>query len=263
MSEPDVNSLAKAAPFLCPRCAADPQPANFGQPRKCAFTSSGAFTPDNWNCATLSLIRHQRYDDHVRNDDETVAVAVYPDGSFEPATLTIPPMQALGNLEAQEIVPECFSHIVLSFYKDRGTVKSALMLGRGSFLIPLTFAVAVGFADAIAAVAEATEKANPTKPTDLEDPKTLRRLAKVSHFGMPGRFPDAEKVPLKNGDRVRYVGETQAADSNGAVLPRDTIGTIDDETLSADAAPAPAICGFRVAGADLKWTVRLSDLMRI
>jgi hypothetical protein len=41
---------------MCPRCAADPQPANFGSPRKCAFDEQGHFTPDNWNCATLSAL---------------------------------------------------------------------------------------------------------------------------------------------------------------------------------------------------------------
>jgi hypothetical protein len=40
----------------CPRCKADPQPANFGTPRMCAF-HDGTFTPGNWNCATMTHLR--------------------------------------------------------------------------------------------------------------------------------------------------------------------------------------------------------------
>lgn len=42
--------------YLCPRCAEDPQPEGFGSPRRCAFDESGAFTSENWNCASLSAL---------------------------------------------------------------------------------------------------------------------------------------------------------------------------------------------------------------
>lgn len=38
----------------CPRCLADPQPAHYGDPRRCAFDEGGRFDPGNWNCATVS-----------------------------------------------------------------------------------------------------------------------------------------------------------------------------------------------------------------
>lgn len=45
----------------CARCDADPQPFNFGSPRRCAFPAqlwgqlpaSIQFDPENWNCATM------------------------------------------------------------------------------------------------------------------------------------------------------------------------------------------------------------------
>jgi hypothetical protein len=43
-------------PYRCPRCAADPQPKDFGNPRRCAFKADGTFTPDNWNCATIDAL---------------------------------------------------------------------------------------------------------------------------------------------------------------------------------------------------------------
>jgi hypothetical protein len=43
-------------PFKCPRCAADPQPKDFGNPRRCAFLADGTFTPENWRCATIDAI---------------------------------------------------------------------------------------------------------------------------------------------------------------------------------------------------------------
>lgn len=42
--------------YRCPRCEADPQPKDFGSPRRCAFTADGSFTPENWICATIDAL---------------------------------------------------------------------------------------------------------------------------------------------------------------------------------------------------------------
>jgi hypothetical protein len=39
------------APYLCPRCTADPQPPQYAK-RQCLFNADGTFREKNWNCAT-------------------------------------------------------------------------------------------------------------------------------------------------------------------------------------------------------------------
>lgn len=98
----------------CWRCEADRQPKHFGTPRKCAFTESGEFTPDNWNCASIeALLTHERMDDCVVFGD---------DESFEHTYVP-----GIGDHET--------GWIITSRYKTRGCTSSAIMVG--DFFPPL------------------------------------------------------------------------------------------------------------------------------
>lgn len=69
----------------CPRCAADPHPADFGSPRRCAFPDGGHFNPDNWACASMDIIRQAGEDaeDTVANEhDQRVVIVVLPSTAF-------------------------------------------------------------------------------------------------------------------------------------------------------------------------------------
>ncbi len=62
---------------MCPRCASDPQPANFASPRGCAFMEDGTFTPGNWNCATIgALLERQQGEEHWGDDEHMEVVSV-------------------------------------------------------------------------------------------------------------------------------------------------------------------------------------------
>jgi len=92
----------------CHRCQGDPQPEHFASPRKCAFDDAGNFTPDNWNCATITALedafafQYKHYDGLVWGHDETLEVLIGKDyGGF----------------------------IVITRYKQRGKASSAIMVG--------------------------------------------------------------------------------------------------------------------------------------
>jgi hypothetical protein len=97
--------------YRCPRCQNDPQPPNYGSPRRCAFTEKELrlieFTPDNWNCGTLSALvasadpdsKHTQY-----GDDESLDLI-------------------LCDPDAER------GWIVLTRYKSRGTCSSAVHVG--------------------------------------------------------------------------------------------------------------------------------------
>lgn len=104
-------------PYQCPRCAADPQPANFGDPRRCAFLEDGSFTPDNWNCATL---------DELLN---IIPTSIEHDGDDESMQgILCDPNEARG-------------WILMARYKHRGCTSSAIHFG-DSIAEPLTLALA-------------------------------------------------------------------------------------------------------------------------
>ncbi len=109
--------------FKCARCAADPQPKHFGSPRTCAFTDTGAFTPDNWNCATIGvLMGHMERTEHS-GDDESMQV------------ISVPAKADDGYLYT------C-GWIVLAGYKHRGCDSSAMHVGDFWPAEPLTLALA-------------------------------------------------------------------------------------------------------------------------
>lgn len=70
--------------YTCPRCAEDPHPYAFASPRKCAFSRSGRFVHDNWNCATIDALLENAPRKDILGHDETCSVIVcpedYPDG---------------------------------------------------------------------------------------------------------------------------------------------------------------------------------------
>ena len=112
---------------MCPLCAADPQPENFGSPRKCAFTATGEFTPENWNCASIEMLL-----DHERSED----CCVYGDDeSFEHTYVDERPFEGEG-------------WIITSRYKRRGRTSSAIWVGDFFPPRPVTLGLVVRALDA-------------------------------------------------------------------------------------------------------------------
>jgi hypothetical protein len=104
---------------MCPRCATRGKTSQGSDP-KCAFPD-GVFTGDNWNCATMNVLRKIADIHAVYCEDEYAALLPYPDsGSF----------------------------IVLKWYKRRGKTDIAAMLDGFN---PIT----IGQADAVIATTEA------------------------------------------------------------------------------------------------------------
>jgi hypothetical protein len=111
--------------MTCPSCAADPQPKNFGDPRKCAFRDDGAFTRNNWSCATIDgLLDYTCFDTFGTNESIELV---------RRWTRVIP-------LDEDEQ----WMHrgwIVLTRYKNRGATTDAVLVG--DFVHePLTLAIA-------------------------------------------------------------------------------------------------------------------------
>ena len=91
--------------MTCLSClSAGMQPADFGSPRRCAF-EFGDFNGDNWQCATLNALRDQSIFRH-RDDQENGSICIIP-------------------LPVNDIQQ---GYIVLSFYKDRGSVGRAIVM---------------------------------------------------------------------------------------------------------------------------------------
>jgi hypothetical protein len=103
--------------FRCPRCAADPQPKDFGNTRRCAFVTDGSFTAENWRCATIDAIL------------DIIPSSFKHEGSDESMQgLLCEPEQTGG-------------WIILARYKHRGCTSSAMHFG-DSRAKPLTLALA-------------------------------------------------------------------------------------------------------------------------
>lgn len=99
---------------MCPRCAADPHPRDFGSPRKCAFPA-GVFDPDNWSCASMDIIRglEETHGEAVANEyDQRVVVVVLPSRAFA----------------------------MLGVYKNRGRTEAAVVIDHAKPPRPLTLA---------------------------------------------------------------------------------------------------------------------------
>lgn len=91
--------------MTCLAClSAGMKPPHFGSPRRCAF-ESGIFSTDNWQCATLNALRDLAIFSH-RDDMENGSICVIP-------------------LPVNDIQQ---GYIVLSFYKDRGSVGRAIVM---------------------------------------------------------------------------------------------------------------------------------------
>src|SRR5690606_26459627 len=80
---------------------------NFGSARRCAFEDDGWFTPENWNCATVTALMDAADDlmQEIYGNDETMQVIPY--------------------------VDECEGNgwIILTRYKHRGSTSSAVYVG--------------------------------------------------------------------------------------------------------------------------------------
>lgn len=116
-NQPAVTAEQPAV--LCPRCAADLQPENFGSPRRCAFGADGRFTADNWNCATLNALLGFAAPGMLaeRRDDETIeAVPTLLDGEVSERH------EDSDNLDAG-------GWYVFTRYKNRGRTSSAIHVG--------------------------------------------------------------------------------------------------------------------------------------
>lgn len=113
--------MAGESTFRCPRCAADPQPSNFGNPRHCAFTATGEFTTENWNCATLdALMELMGLEDEHHGTDES---------------LQLVKVRLCDDTETN-------GWIVLTRYKHRGCTSSAIHVGDFWPAQPLTYTLA-------------------------------------------------------------------------------------------------------------------------
>jgi len=100
--------------YLCPRCAADPRPENFGNDRQCAFSADGSFSPDNWNCATMSLLVDAAQN-VIHGCDE--------------------------QMEVRPVNREDYGGwLITSRYKHRGCTSSAIIVGDFYPPVPLTLA---------------------------------------------------------------------------------------------------------------------------
>jgi hypothetical protein len=97
----------------CPRCIARGKPRNFASDPRCAFPDGGAFSPDNWMCATMNDLRDmasvlghsQRWGD-----------------------------DSIGYVPLGEDMDET-GFLVLLWYKDRGCTSNA-MWAQEDFAIP-------------------------------------------------------------------------------------------------------------------------------
>lgn len=109
--------------MACRRCREDPQPPEFGDPRKCAFSDDGGeFVSENWNCATLNALMSDTRLPLTEIDgcDESVQVIIGRDyGGF----------------------------IALTRYKHRGRTTSAVLVGDFWPPRPLTLAMAEAWLD--------------------------------------------------------------------------------------------------------------------
>lgn len=127
--------------MACDRCLADPQPKHFGNPRRCAFTPEGVFTPDNWNCATIqALLELARTVNHEGNDESMQMLYVDP--------------------------KETRGWLVITRYKYRGKTSAAVVVGDQDPVV-LTLSVA-----------EAIISGNwPTSADDVETTPAIEAVA--------------------------------------------------------------------------------------
>lgn len=114
----------------CPYCQARGQDWS-GDPPRCAFPDAGqtsaviGFNPDNWNCALLNKLRqHAELNDLVSyNDDRNACLLRTP----------------------VHVWPGSETHVLLSWYKSRGTIDGAWSV-EGAQVKPLTYDVAEAIA---------------------------------------------------------------------------------------------------------------------
>jgi hypothetical protein len=115
------NTLTPTLKYECQRCAADPQPSDFGSRRNCAFTDDGTFTPDNWNCATIRALFA------AAGEDDGFGKFVEGWGDDESLQAFSARMRWLDEDGYPESGTQGF--IVLTRYKSRGCTSSAVHVG--------------------------------------------------------------------------------------------------------------------------------------
>lgn len=99
--------------MTCKACVERGTPESYGSEPKCAFPN-GAFTSENWNCATLNTLRE--ISDHTYGASTTY-----------------------GDDETLEVIPlyeNTFNFMIIGYYKQRGTVHTLIMLKEGTSITP-------------------------------------------------------------------------------------------------------------------------------
>lgn len=113
--------------MTCAACRKRGKPDSFGSEPKCAFPDGGPFTPNNWNCATLDLIRGPLEEIILEGavHDRVTVHACFRDSDQNNA------MVNLYDIDGELSVPEA-DCLWLSWYKMRGRTTAMWLLASDS-----------------------------------------------------------------------------------------------------------------------------------
>lgn len=103
----------------CSRCIADPQPQNFGSPRRCAFDENGRFISANWRCATMDALAEHEIAEHGGDDESMQIIRV-------PVRWVTEIYFGGDGIDESE---STHGFVVLNRYKHRGRCTSAMHVG--------------------------------------------------------------------------------------------------------------------------------------
>lgn len=108
----------------CRRCSETP-PGNLSSPRRCAFTDTGEFTPENWNCGTIEALLRGPHEQRSGEDE----------------SMQIIPVREPFN---EDGVDDAYwdGWLILTRYKTRGRTSSAVHVGDFWPPQPLTLVLA-------------------------------------------------------------------------------------------------------------------------
>jgi hypothetical protein len=101
---------------ICRRCEERGRPENFGSDPQCAF-SSGTFSVDNWQCATMMALRDVADGETKYHDGLNTTMYNWREGD-----------SSLGAVWFYPIDRDFASFIVMSWYKNRGRTSRAYVM---------------------------------------------------------------------------------------------------------------------------------------
>jgi len=104
--------------FECPRCQARGK-TWLGDLPRCAFTGTGQFSADNWNCATMNALR--LFTQEIYCQDHTLGIIAIPELSRD--------------CGFDDLMP---NFLVLHWYKTRGACPLAQVVRMNHRVSPLT-----------------------------------------------------------------------------------------------------------------------------